>query len=647
MNMHRRIGLVALLLSFFIRPLLGQECSDCRSRTVTVYDPDCSFPLTTTNPDSVRVLLDAWQLGVNLFDDFLENTSTEQCINLSLRSTAGLLSTQWAQKNPGLLNFAYTTRTQPPPGYPHYYLVLLADLRDGVFRYTAALWTSGDNRIVKGWQTYLVYGMGSSNAATDLYSQMQSLKKVIEDWEKQQRETYAIIEPHFTFSPERPLLDPGQSVKVNMHVNDCDGAPIHKEGLKVDLLAPIGGTIDVQSVTLDASGDASFTFTAGMEPRIGGVGANVSYTTPWGEEKTTSDRVWIQIKTPADSWSLHATYAYTRTGNTSEFHSTGTSSSSQVYETQANVVDAWLKRVVIPYTPRSYFVAQPTPLATAFSGHKISNGRNNVLFTGTNGYAKSDGWFDTFAQVESTATPTYALSINNSVQFSFQGFSARQTGMSHTTDESYDPVRGYQTSSSNTPAPLTTLCNWSTMGFPFDTSYSSHTFDGINYDSASYVQTCTWDDSASFLLKQEKHFVSESTVDTTEEAPGGGVVSIKQHSITFKTFRINIEMKYHKGTPDGIAVANDVLPKEYVLFHNYPNPFNPSTTISFSLPSRSFVSLKLFDALGREVAIVCSEELPAGMHSRQWNAGGFPSGVYFYRLQAGGYSNTKALQLLK
>jgi hypothetical protein len=75
----------------------------------------------------------------------------------------------------------------------------------------------------------------------------------------------------------------------------------------------------------------------------------------------------------------------------------------------------------------------------------------------------------------------------------------------------------------------------------------------------------------------------------------------------------------------------------YRLDQNYPNPFNPSTTISFSLPSRSLVSLKIFDIMGRDVSTIVSEEMPAGTYQRQWNATGFTSGVYFYRLQAGSY----------
>jgi hypothetical protein len=83
------------------------------------------------------------------------------------------------------------------------------------------------------------------------------------------------------------------------------------------------------------------------------------------------------------------------------------------------------------------------------------------------------------------------------------------------------------------------------------------------------------------------------------------------------------------------------------LFHNYPNPFNPSTIISFNIPSRSLVSLKILDLLGREVETIVSEELPAGNYSRQWNAKDFSGGVYFYRLQAGSFIKTKKLILLK
>lgn len=89
------------------------------------------------------------------------------------------------------------------------------------------------------------------------------------------------------------------------------------------------------------------------------------------------------------------------------------------------------------------------------------------------------------------------------------------------------------------------------------------------------------------------------------------------------------------------------IPLQFELYQNYPNPFNSSTTISFSIPSKSFVSLKVFDILAREVAIIVSEEMSTGNYTRQWNASKLPSGVYFYRLRASSFTETKKLMLLK
>jgi hypothetical protein len=89
------------------------------------------------------------------------------------------------------------------------------------------------------------------------------------------------------------------------------------------------------------------------------------------------------------------------------------------------------------------------------------------------------------------------------------------------------------------------------------------------------------------------------------------------------------------------------VPKSIMLNQNYPNPFNPSTTISFSLPSKAIVSLKIYDVLGREIETLVFNELSSGTHSVQWNAMRFPSGIYFYRLQTDSYAKTKRLLLLK
>jgi hypothetical protein len=89
------------------------------------------------------------------------------------------------------------------------------------------------------------------------------------------------------------------------------------------------------------------------------------------------------------------------------------------------------------------------------------------------------------------------------------------------------------------------------------------------------------------------------------------------------------------------------LPNNSQLLQNYPNPFNPTTTIEFSIPKTTYVSLKIYDVLGREIATLASERMNAGTYMKTWNASNIPSGVYFYRLNAGQFVETKKLMLLK
>jgi L-ascorbate metabolism protein UlaG (beta-lactamase superfamily) len=89
------------------------------------------------------------------------------------------------------------------------------------------------------------------------------------------------------------------------------------------------------------------------------------------------------------------------------------------------------------------------------------------------------------------------------------------------------------------------------------------------------------------------------------------------------------------------------MPTDFKLEQNFPNPFNPTTNIRFEVKYFGMVTLKVYDMLGREVTSIVSEELSPGIYTNQWNASNIPSGVYFYRLQSGNYSETKRLTLIK
>lgn len=113
-------------------------------------------------------------------------------------------------------------------------------------------------------------------------------------------------------------------------------------------------------------------------------------------------------------------------------------------------------------------------------------------------------------------------------------------------------------------------------------------------------------------------------------------------------------MRYHIVDPAAPIVGlhsdepeSNSFPATLELKQNYPNPFNPSTTIEFSIPKASFVNLMIYNILGEQIARPVSEKLTAGNHQYHWNAGGLPSGMYFYKIETGNYTKAKKALLLK
>ncbi len=106
-----------------------------------------------------------------------------------------------------------------------------------------------------------------------------------------------------------------------------------------------------------------------------------------------------------------------------------------------------------------------------------------------------------------------------------------------------------------------------------------------------------------------------------------------------------IQQKYDELT--SIEFNQKTIPNGYVLEQNYPNPFNPNTKIRFSISSNEFVTLKVFDVLGNEVANLVNEELTSGIYQYDFDASNLSSGVYYYKLKAGSFSETKKMILIR
>jgi hypothetical protein len=108
-----------------------------------------------------------------------------------------------------------------------------------------------------------------------------------------------------------------------------------------------------------------------------------------------------------------------------------------------------------------------------------------------------------------------------------------------------------------------------------------------------------------------------------------------------------LELIGFNGIPVNVRDKLSIKPKGFNLLQNYPNPFNPSITIEYSIPKPSHVVIKIFDVLGIEVATLVNEEKPTGNYKVEFISSNLSSGIYFYRMEAGKFIETKKLLLLK
>jgi uncharacterized delta-60 repeat protein len=160
----------------------------------------------------------------------------------------------------------------------------------------------------------------------------------------------------------------------------------------------------------------------------------------------------------------------------------------------------------------------------------------------------------------------------------------------------------------------------------------------MRFDQNGNVDT-TFGDNGFFITPPELRLSTGREFEIQED---NKIVLTGNSNGNFATIRVNAS------SISAIEeLTNIESPRDFFLKQNYPNPFNPVTSIQYAISSTQFVTLKVYDLLGREIATLVDEEKPVGTYELNWNAINLPSGVYFYQLQAGEYSSVKKMILLK
>ncbi len=182
--------------------------------------------------------------------------------------------------------------------------------------------------------------------------------------------------------------------------------------------------------------------------------------------------------------------------------------------------------------------------------------------------------------------------------------------------------------------------------------FTANPGDSIAYVDSQYVQSLQAvdvdGDQLTFKLLNAPGFLSvaDSCVKGIPKSVDTGNYVVRVEVSDGKggkdTLSYNLKVDFATGVEDELSI-----PTKFSLSQNYPNPFNPTTTLKYSIPTSCQVKLQALDILGREIVTLVDEQKFAGTYEVQFNASNLPSGIYFYRLTAGTFSNTKKMILIK
>ncbi|MCX7833838.1 MAG: M20/M25/M40 family metallo-hydrolase [Ignavibacteria bacterium] len=215
---------------------------------------------------------------------------------------------------------------------------------------------------------------------------------------------------------------------------------------------------------------------------------------------------------------------------------------------------------------------------------------------------------------------------------------------------STQPMNGFTVRMQNSTA--TSLSGWITTGWT-DVFSGTYTVPGTGIQYVNLQTPFYWDGVNNLLIEICFHNTSWTSNSNVYATSVTGRVyhhhldnsnGCQMTGSSSTTGRPNITIYFNLTT--GIS-NNNGIPKVYELSQNYPNPFNPVTKINYAIPKNSFVTLKIYDLLGREVATLINEEKPAGYYSIDFDASNLSSGIYFYRLSAGDFIKTMKMTLMK
>jgi hypothetical protein len=553
----------------------------------------------------------------------------------------------------GVLKFGLDNANLPPTGslYSSDYLIrsTVTGSQDS-YIFTLILETSPTREVVKSVEFQFTSTVQSANeAGQQAAMELMPLLQTIREFEVNKRNSdvnVAILDlwtqdtpDAITIKPEKTLVDTSETINVAITMLDCDGVPlgnrkiIFKDGTMswddstktIDFTGTRGGEIIPSIATTDGSGKVTVKFKAGHTEGTGEIVGWYPHFKPCGRASAFQGTAFVQIKMPPPTlWLLKAEMinTYTLNSDTAKIYDLGGHPviyeySSIIEEQTKGKVTAVIENLAEDPVNDFYYntdALEPQALIVSGEGRMDEYGKYRETIDGTLSSAniRSDN-------VSGLARPGASIFFEYSKDYEYIGVGVYIKAVGSYHGHMYGPHGN--------------LNEWWDYGGDYDDYGLSAGGGGDGSDP----NTLCWVDkedsgySASWVIYEKEQKASIEGTDYITRTGHLDATLVPYNSIT----AIKGE-EYDK-----------LFPSSFSLSQNFPNPFNPRTNITFQIKNRELAKLKVYNLLGAEVTALVNEITPRGTYTISWDASNLPSGIYFYQLQAGSYSETKKMMLMK
>jgi hypothetical protein len=616
----------------------GWECNDCPRRSLGLFDCDVQVPQPSWgDPLTLGDWLEFNFVAAGIHSELMDKDPSRDCLsfydgqfvleaetNPEFDSASYKISYNWQNlPGPGSLSYVdyiiYATLIQSGPNY-----FLTVNLEAGKTRELAATNTVQYNLSLNG-------GDNGKLAVQPLIPLMEKIREF--EKEKRNELTNVAIDASLEVKPQKVYLHTNESTQINLILKDCDDFKLPNR--EIHLTSTAGG-LSSYSVNTNQDGEAQVTYTAGGSPAWVEIYAEHLYDYPHGLGVIdASDAKFISVqKSPVDVWDFKVTadvrfikYADT-TWSISAANSPTITHYRSFYESYSgNLTLAGLITNECSGNGNEFcYTGNDLPIIWFVYGNagEFSKEKSTEYF---NGVLKTLG---------ETITYCNALAAGSKIRTDYYNMQTDNAGLylEYSDGLKYFEVNGYGNGQANYHSK-----EWMFGDYwePFQGTYSRSASVAVSWDESMPGGSLTYQDSA--------YILSYSNTETIYEPdPYYGMkqttVSKNLNGIIKPFYRTITDVDANHFTPVAIP--------KYFELTCYPNPFNPSTIISWGLPASGLVTLKIFNSLGEEIKTLVNEYQETGYHSTLFVVNSsLPSGVYFYQIKAGNFISTKKMILLK